>query len=235
VRCTLRLKVAATPQHSAAVRDFAFGEVIPTRLASLHRGSEGVRLRPSKSSRGKDGAMSINSMADAVVRARVAERRQPQSSGEEGGRGGSGGLEPTAGPLPSQGPTSTGGGSAVAQSVKQITDNIPSEVLGTYLVVIGLVASSVASVQWILYAIFVLLAALAVWAATSAKARREGARSNPPPLRMLVAAVSFAVWAAAFPGSVFNTLGWYSPELGSAALVVVAFALGLLAPSFGAD
>ena len=158
--------------------------------------------------------MSVNAAADAAVERAIrpaeSERIQKTSGGKQE--------------------------NPVAEATKRIARNVPTEVIGTYLVVIGLFAAGERTAQWVLYWLFVGLTGLAVWVAFAVKLKKKSSAAAKPakwPWWGLVAGViSFAIWAMALPGSVWTNLDWYDPKIGGAAVLVWAFVVGLIGSLF---
>jgi hypothetical protein len=184
----------------------------------------------------KGGFVSINSMAEAAVEGRL--RSQAPEVTREGKSGT--GLEATGAAPPPTAPARGTETRAVSDALKQVVTYIPSEIVGAYLVVVGLLASSASGVLWGIYFVFLVLTPVAVWAAVAAKSRAKGLTpANQsrkwPTWSMVAASLTFAVWAAALPGSIFNNLSWYSPAVGSVAVVIAALLVGILSPVIGEE
>jgi hypothetical protein len=117
-----------------------------------------------------------------------------------------------------------------------VVDHIPAEVIAVYIAVFDLIGVDVAA-QWVIFWIFVGLTPCVLWAEVMRKAgTRRTARMRSmgswPWLPMGATTISFVVWAAALPGSVFLTIHGYHAVYGAAAMLMWALVLGSFSPLF---
>ncbi len=127
----------------------------------------------------------------------------------------------------------------LSDALRAIATYIPTEILTTYLAVVAAIHSTSPSKtgQWLAFWFFLVAAPATVWTLFATNQKGQG-RPIPFDLRrwpaweMVAATLSFASWAYAMPNSPFSEFTWYSAALGSVAVLLGAFVLGLLAPLF---
>lgn len=102
---------------------------------------------------------------------------------------------------------------------------IPSEIVGAWIAIKGLVASGDGIPQngllWILFIIFTVLTTAYIFKQTSEP------RKKPAKTQILISTVAFIVWAFAL-GEPFSSLPFYSPVYGSLLLIIYNLAVPLI-------
>ena len=130
---------------------------------------------------------------------------------------------------------STGGAALSA-----IVAYIPTEIVTTYVAVLAALAGSTSQSrtgQWATLFVFLALTPITTWVVYAVKYKAKN-KALPTHLNlwpwweMVAASLAFIVWSYALPGTPFARLSWYQAGLGSAALLLVSFLLGLVAPIF---
>jgi amino acid permease len=127
----------------------------------------------------------------------------------------------------------------VQSALEKITQWIPSEAVATYITLVGLLALADSTGRWILFAVGLLLVVFFV-SINAALVNKEGRekwkaekhQGNPPKLArkrfvalLIVAVVSFTVWAAALPDTPFLSIFDQATRVGAVLVVVVAGAM----------
>jgi hypothetical protein len=126
---------------------------------------------------------------------------------------------------------------------------IPTEIVTLYVAVQAALATTTTtngvvnttaalSSQWIAFVFFLVATPLVVWVVFANKLKAAGkplpsTYDTWPLWEMSAASFSFCAWAYALPETPFRWLeDWYSPALGSIAVLFASTVLGLLAPLF---
>ncbi|MEV6012610.1 hypothetical protein AB0M29_38200 [Streptomyces sp. NPDC051976] len=142
--------------------------------------------------------------------------------------------------------TRTPAASPAASLAESVTAYIPTEVVATYVAVVGLLqqpADQSRASGWVVFWAFLGITPIAVWLGL---ARQEQVKGLPLPVHpaswpthtwfnLIAATASFALWGFSMPGTPFQDFGWYKSPYGSAALVVGTLLLGLVSPLFQWD
>ena len=124
----------------------------------------------------------------------------------------------------------------VESSLERIAQWIPTEAVGIYIALLGLITPDDADARWILFGIGVLLVVLFLVLNTALVNKRgaeewkkQGKTGTPPKLAgkrlralLLLTLTAFVAWACALPATPF--LDWWSDAtvLGGAAVIVLA-------------
>ena len=130
---------------------------------------------------------------------------------------------------------------ALTSALGAVVAYFPSEVNILYTAIIAAISGTQTrslSGQWAAFWLVLALTPLTVWLLYAARVRATGkplplAPRVWPTMEMVFALISFAVWAAALPGSPFHEFAAYSAALAGIAVLVVTFLLGLVAPVLG--
>jgi hypothetical protein len=149
------------------------------------------------------------------------------------------------GAKPNDGTTSANG---VNTAMQVLFGYIPTEVLTLYVAIVAAIhpiasgtgndgAKTITSGDWINFISFLVATPIIFWVVYAAKLKSA---QKPIPLgfstwplwEMTAATVAYAAWAFALPKTPFLDFGWYTPALGSVAVLVASTVLGLLAPLF---
>jgi hypothetical protein len=133
----------------------------------------------------------------------------------------------------------------ITAALRTVTAYIPTEVLTVYLAVVGALATTGTAgttlldpnmTRWVLFWLFVVLTPATVWLTYAAKVQAAG---KPLPIlrhwpvwEISAATIAFVIWAFTLPGTPFSSLGWYTPSLGSVAILVGSLLMGLVGPLF---
>jgi hypothetical protein len=115
----------------------------------------------------------------------------------------------------------------VQGALDKIAAYIPSEVIGTYVAVSGILASDSTSTKWIIFILALLLIpALALLGNALAKKKGLPASSNRATLFViLLAAFAFCAWAAALPDNPLVSYSKDATRYGGVAVIILAVLL----------
>lgn len=119
-------------------------------------------------------------------------------------------------------------GTRVDSYFDKLVKYIPTDIVGAWIAIIGLVKSADDIPQnallWGLFVFFVLLTGL--WTL------RQTSEPKKPPARIqtLISTGAFIVWGFAL-GEPFSSLSWYHPVYGSIALIMYSLIVPLINPS----
>ncbi|MEM7579538.1 MAG: hypothetical protein AAF316_06705 [Cyanobacteria bacterium P01_A01_bin.80] len=107
---------------------------------------------------------------------------------------------------------------------------IPSEIVGAWIAIKGLIASDDTVPQdnflWTLFAIFTILTAVWIFKQTSEP------KKPPAVTQILISTGAFIIWVFAL-GEPFSSLALYRPVYGSIALILYTLIVTLINPSEG--
>lgn len=127
----------------------------------------------------------------------------------------------------------------LATALEAIVAYIPTEIVTTYVAVLAAIndGGRSQSGQWVAFWAFAVVTPVTVWIVFATKIRAAG---EPLPLtptawpmwELAAASIAFVAWAYALPESPFSSFTWYRPALATVVILVVTFALGLVAPLF---
>jgi hypothetical protein len=163
--------------------------------------------------------MSINTMNEGVLAGR--RKRALDTAGLQG----------------APAPAAAGAAAAEPGVLSTLTRYIPTEVITLYVAFLGVatVTNGDYSPRWWGFAIFVVLTVLAVILDWVAKQRKlpKPEKSGVPLVSTAAAAIAFAAWGFALPGSPFEELSWYDSKWAGFIALVVSIALGWLMAAFG--
>jgi hypothetical protein len=119
---------------------------------------------------------------------------------------------------------------ALDSAMEKITAFIPSEVIGSYVAVLGIVAPQSDRGKWAIFGIGVLLIPLFMWLGYLTK-KKQLAGSSPTTslskvktnaaILFVFALLAFVVWAAALPGTPFLSISQHATAIGGACVIVV--------------
>ena len=133
-----------------------------------------------------------------------------------------------------------GGQPAGKGVVKGIVDYVPAEAIAAYVLLLPFMdpSNSGFTGRWFLALGVAVLAALYAigyrkLAQIQAKTKTPDASFRFPLIPLLATLCAFAAWVFALPTSPFNSLAFYTPELGAAVGVVVATAIAFIASLTG--
>jgi hypothetical protein len=142
---------------------------------------------------------------------------------------------------------STTSANGVNTAMQVLFGYIPTEVLTLYVAIVAAIhpstagtgsdAAKITSGDWINFVSFLVATPIIFWVVYAAKLKSA---QKPIPLgistwpvwEMIAATVAYAAWAFALPRTPFLDFSWYTPALGSVAVLVASTVLGLLAPLF---
>jgi len=129
---------------------------------------------------------------------------------------------------------------AVSKALKSIGTYIPTEVMATYLAILAIVPTNRGhGFQWLMFWLFLIATPLVVWLGIMAAHKSSGRAFVGKPISqwpwwsMIAATVAFAAFVLVLPGSVMNDVSWYEAWMGSVAIILSAFVLGLGDQVFG--
>ncbi|GAA0474314.1 hypothetical protein Aca07nite_62560 [Actinoplanes capillaceus] len=117
---------------------------------------------------------------------------------------------------------------------------IPTEIVTLYVVgtsALNTPGSPPAGGQWLLMIVFLALTPIAVWVSWLAGLRAQR-KDRPrrvaewPWVSILLATLAFAIWAFTLPGTPYETVSWYRPQVGSVVLVVGTIVIGYIGAVF---
>jgi hypothetical protein len=131
------------------------------------------------------------------------------------------GVEPSAGKA----------GPAVQGALDKIAAYIPSEVIGTYVAISGIISPQSALPKWIIFGLSLLLIPV-LTLINDALARRRGQTLPSGRARLYVirrAGVAYCAWAAALPGNPLVAYYADATRIGGAAVILLAAVLPPLA------
>lgn len=124
------------------------------------------------------------------------------------------------------GPAGAPAGAPPDQYVDKLFKYIPADVTAAWIAVTGLLAQLAAPspvLLWVLFAIFIVLAALWTWKQTQVPG------APPATVQIIISAIAFAVWVFALGGP-FATLAWWNSVYGAIVLIVYTLAVPLINP-----
>jgi hypothetical protein len=180
--------------------------------------------------------MSVYAMAKREVDA-VDPSKEPQAQAPAGGAAvGTAVLTPSApGPLVAPVPAATTG---LGMALSSIGTYIPTEVMATYLAVLAAIPVGRGhSFHWVMFWIFLIATPIVVWLGVAVARQTQGIVVKPaqqwPWWSMIAATVAFAAFVVVLPGSVTHDISWYESWMGTIAIILSAFVLGLGDQLFG--
>jgi hypothetical protein len=139
------------------------------------------------------------------------------------------------GPMVSPAPVGTSG---IGMALGAIGTYIPTEVMATYLAVLAAIpAGRGHSFQWLMFWAFLGATPIVVWLGVAVARQSQGIVVKPakqwPWWSMIAATVAFGAFVLVLPGSVTRDVSWYESWMGSIAIILSAFILGLGDQLFG--
>jgi RsiW-degrading membrane proteinase PrsW (M82 family) len=124
-------------------------------------------------------------------------------------------------------------------AVEVVTRYVPTEIVTAYVAVATLVIrpGGPRTAQWVVFYVFFVLTPVMVWlfSATRARSAGEPLPWHPgrwPVFELVIATVSFVLWAFALPSTPFEDFTWYQAVYGAAALIIGSLLIGAIAPVF---
>ena len=112
----------------------------------------------------------------------------------------------------------------------RIIKYIPSEIVGAWIALTGIIASAAAGpttiALWVVFAAGVILTPIYIWRQTSETGKPMATT------QIVISACAFIVWVFALGGP-FAGLGFYQPWLGSVVLIVFSLIVGAVIPPEG--
>jgi hypothetical protein len=153
----------------------------------------------------------------------IERQRQPIATAAAASGGG-----PTIEKTPDvSGPGVTAPQKTLDSAMEKITAFIPSEVIGSYVAVLGIISPETDVGKWVIFFICLLLIPvfmlLGYW---TKKKQAKAGQSTPTSKRdtailMLFAAVAFVAWAMALPGTPFLSLNARATAIGGASVIII--------------
>ena len=118
-------------------------------------------------------------------------------------------------------------GAAIEGAIDKIASYIPSEVIGTYVAVSGIIASESAMAKWIIFGASISLIPILTFMGNALAIKRGLTAPTPRSTSyiILVACVAFCAWAAALPDNPLVTYCDGATRIGGAAIIVLAVVL----------
>jgi len=119
-------------------------------------------------------------------------------------------------------------------ALERITAYIPSEVIGIYVAVIGILATPSAHGKWLIFGGCVLLIPFFMWLGYKAAQRKN----LPVPSRrafvllLVLAVVAFVAWGAALPDTPFQVFTADATRFGGAAVIILGYLIPSIADAF---
>jgi hypothetical protein len=128
----------------------------------------------------------------------------------------------------------------VGQALRSIGTYIPTEVMATYLAILAAIPSDRGHrFQWLIFWVFLIFTPIVVWLGVSVARQTQGIVVRPaqqwPWWSMLAATVAFAAFVVVLPGSVTRDISWYESWMGTVAIILSAFVLGIGDQLFGSQ
>lgn len=126
----------------------------------------------------------------------------------------------------------------IQTAIDKVATYIPTEAVGVYVAVVGILSPIGIVLGWVLLAIGVAFVLALVFLNESLQARKRpannGSTSPPRLLKVcLLGVVAFVAWAAALPVSPFQEFGAEASKYGGVAVIVLAGLLPRLAEYWG--
>jgi hypothetical protein len=180
--------------------------------------------------------MSLYAIAKREVDALNTPTEQPPPEPAGGGPVATAVLEPTPPARPAGAvPVGTTG---VGQALSSIGTYIPTEVMATYLAILAAIPSDRGhGFQWLVFWVFLIFTPMVVWLGVAVARQTQGIVVRPaqqwPWWSMLAATVAFAAFVVVLPGSVTRDISWYESWMGTVAIILSAFVLGIGDQLFG--
>lgn len=116
----------------------------------------------------------------------------------------------------------TSASATLSQAMEEITNYIPTEVVGVYIAILGLLSPRTDSARWLVFLIGALLTVFFLWIPYSGGTRKFF-------MLAVLALLGFTAWAAALPSTPFSTFAENASQIGAAAVLVLAVVLPALA------
>jgi hypothetical protein len=110
--------------------------------------------------------------------------------------------------------------------------------MATYLAILAAIPSDRGHrFQWLIFWVFLIFTPIVVWLGVSVARQTQGIVVRPaqqwPWWSMLAATVAFAAFVVVLPGSVTRDISWYESWMGTVAIILSAFVLGIGDQLFG--
>lgn len=123
---------------------------------------------------------------------------------------------------------------SVTAALEKITAFIPSEVIGIYVAVIGILAPASMRGKWVIFGLCVILVPFFMWLGYKAAKRKNlpvpGARAFV--LLLILAIVAFVAWGAALPSTPFEVFHADATRFGGALVIILGYAIPKIADAF---
>jgi hypothetical protein len=112
-------------------------------------------------------------------------------------------------------------------AMEKITAFIPSEVIGSYVALLGIISPQTERGKWVIFFICLLLIPVyMLFGYLSKQKKRNGEQSAPASKRdtailFVLASVAFVSWAAALPGTPFLSISTHATVIGGACVIII--------------
>jgi hypothetical protein len=180
--------------------------------------------------------MSVYAMAKREVDAiDPSKEPQPQAPATTGAVGTAVLTPSLPGPLVAPVPVGTTG---IGLALSSIGTYIPTEVMATYLAILAAIPIGRGhGFHWLMFWVFLIATPVVVWLGVAVARQSEGIVVRPaqqwPWWSMIAATVAFAAFVVVLPGSVAHDISWYESWMGTIAIILSAFVLGVGDQLFG--
>jgi hypothetical protein len=180
--------------------------------------------------------MSLYAIAKREVDALSTTTEQPPPEPAGGGPITTAVLEPGP-PAPPVGAVPVGT-TGIGQALSSIGTYIPTEVMATYLAILAAIPSDRGhGFQWLMFWVFLIFTPIVVWLGVAVARQTQGIVVRPaqqwPWWSMIAATVAFTAFVVVLPGSVTRDISWYESWMGTVAIILSAFVLGIGDQLFG--
>jgi len=128
-------------------------------------------------------------------------------------------------PIP-PGPPAPAPQKTLDSAMEKITAFIPSEVIASYVAILGLISPDTPTGKWIIFAICLVLIPAYMYLGYLTKKKQAKEKQSTPKradtfLLMIFAAVAFIAWSMALPGTPFASLFPRATTIGGVAVIIV--------------
>jgi hypothetical protein len=125
-------------------------------------------------------------------------------------------------------------------AMEKITAFIPSEVIGSYVAVLGILSPQTDVGKWIIFGICLLLIPIFMllgYLAKKKQAEKDQKTTLPPNTQhtgilLVLAAVAFVAWAMALPGTPFLSITAHATAIGGASVIILTTIMYKIADLF---